>query len=165
FAERAIATGVCGCNLEDTDHERGGGRVPVETQARRLADLVAACRRLGRPMVLNARVDPFLDGSLSLEEQVEETVRRGRAYLDAGADCVYPIAVGVLSERTVATLVERIEGPVNILYRPGGPSLDRLRELGVRRVSFGTSLHRIIAARVDEIADGLRRRDTSVLGG
>jgi 2-methylisocitrate lyase-like PEP mutase family enzyme len=165
LAERAIGTGICGCNLEDTDHgRRDGERVPVTTQARRLATFVAACRRLGRPLVLNARVDAFLDRSLPLGDQVGEAVQRGRAYLDAGADCVYPISTAVLSEETVAELVEGIGGPVNILYRPGGPALDRLEALGVRRVSFGTSLHRVVAARVDEIASGLRRRDTSVLG-
>lgn len=165
FAERAAGAGVAGCNLEDTDHDHGGGRIAVDAQARRLADFVAAGRRLGRPLVLNARIDALMDKDLSLEEQVDEVVRRGRAYLDAGADCVYPIAIANLAEATVGTLVERIGGAVNILYRPGGPSLERLRALGVRRVSFGTSLHRFVAGRVDEIARGLRREDTSVLGG
>lgn len=65
---------------------------------------------------------------------------RALAYLEAGADCVYPI--GVTDESILAELVKRIPGPVNVLYQPNGPSLARLGELGVGRVTFGPGLQR-----------------------
>ena len=74
------------------------------------------------------------------QERVAEAVRRGRLYLGAGADCIYPI--GVSDERDIATLVAEVPGPVNGNTRPGGPDLARLHELGVARVSYGPQLYR-----------------------
>jgi 2-methylisocitrate lyase-like PEP mutase family enzyme len=74
------------------------------------------------------------------QERVAEAVRRGRLYLGAGADCIYPI--GVSDERDIATLVAEVPGPINGNTRPAGPDLARLRELGVARVSYGPQLYR-----------------------
>ena len=78
-------------------------------------------------------------GCLS-RERVAEAVRRGRLYLGAGADCIYPI--GVSDERDIATLVAEVPGPINGNTRPGGPDLAKLHELGVARVSYGPQLYR-----------------------
>ncbi|WP_460358230.1 isocitrate lyase/phosphoenolpyruvate mutase family protein [Actinoallomurus acanthiterrae] len=76
-------------------------------------------------------------------DRVAETVRRGRLYRDAGADCVYPI--GVRDKRDIAALVAEIPGPVN---GNTGEHLDlaTLRELGVARVSYGPRFHRAAMA-------------------
>ena len=87
-------------------------------------------------VVLNARVDVFLRGG-----EVDEAVRRGRLYAEAGADCVYPI--GVRGRDAIRRLVEEVGAPVNILAVPGGLSLAELGELGVARVSFGSGLMHI----------------------
>ena len=63
-------------------------------------------------MVLNARVDVFLrDGEL------DEAVRRGRLYAQAGADCIYPI--GVRGRDAIRSLVEEVGAPLNVLVMPG----------------------------------------------
>lgn len=65
-----------------------------------------------------------------------EAVRRGNAYLEAGADCVF---VPFVRDRTaIAALVREIAGPVNILAGPGSPPVPELADLGVRRVSIGS---------------------------
>lgn len=69
-----------------------------------------------------------------------EAVRRGRLYLAAGADCVYPI--GISDEKDIAILVAEVPGPINGNTRPGGPDLARLRELNVARVSYGPRFYR-----------------------
>jgi 2-methylisocitrate lyase-like PEP mutase family enzyme len=84
-------------------------------------------------LVLNARVDVFLNG----EGGVAEAVERGNAYLSAGADCVYPITCPA---DTVAALVEGIAGPVNVLLEDGMPSPAELERLGVARATFGSGL-------------------------
>ena len=66
---------------------------------------------------------------------------RARLYLEAGADCVFPI--GAPDEEAIATLVRQIPGPVNVI--PGfrsAPPLGKLRELGVRRISYAGRLFR-----------------------
>lgn len=140
LVDRLLEIGAVGCNLEDTDH-RAGGLVDAGAQADRLAAVRAAADDAGVPIVVNARIDVFLPQSGTPEpERVAEATRRGRRYLAAGADCVYPIGVG--DERDIAALVTDLPGPVNANTRPGGPDLARLRELGVARVSYGPRLYR-----------------------
>ncbi|GAA5126636.1 isocitrate lyase/PEP mutase family protein [Pseudonocardia adelaidensis] len=136
---RLAATGAVGCNLEDSD-ARTGELVPVEEQAR----LIAAVRAAGPDLVINARVDVFMVGSGARPERVEEAVRRGRAYVDAGADCVYPIIIDRLDVSDVRTFVDGIGAPVNVAFLPGGPSLADLAEVGVARISFGPGLFRLL---------------------
>jgi 2-methylisocitrate lyase-like PEP mutase family enzyme len=137
---RALVTGLLGAgavglNFEDTDHAAGALTDP-ERQAERLAAIKQAGRDAGVDVVLNARVDVFLRGG-----DVDEAIRRGRLYAQAGADCVYPI--GVRGRDAIRRLVAEVGAPINILAVPGGLSLDELRELGVARVSFGSGLMHI----------------------
>ena len=133
--------GAAGCNLEDTDHATGAIR-PVADQATALEAVREAAAARGYPLVVNARVDVFiLDGGRTPQrELVEEAVTRASAYLDAGADCVYPI---LLHEREATSeLVGRVGAPVNVLAAPNAPPLDELARLGVARVSHGPFLFR-----------------------
>jgi 2-methylisocitrate lyase-like PEP mutase family enzyme len=130
-----LGAAAVGLNFEDSDHA-GGGMVDAESQAERLAAIKEAGRAAGVDVVLNARVDVFLhDG------EVDEAVRRGRLYAEAGADCVYPIAAR--GRDAIRRLAAEIPAPVNILAVPGGLSLGELGELGVARVSFGSGLMHI----------------------
>jgi 2-methylisocitrate lyase-like PEP mutase family enzyme len=121
---RAIAAGIVGCNLEDRERPIEEASARVEA-ARKSADAEAV------PFVLNAR----LDMPIATTEEIDEAVTRARAYLDAGADCIFPIMI-----RDVAVLeefVSRVAAPVNAFGVPGGPSVSELAALGVARVSFG----------------------------
>jgi 2-methylisocitrate lyase-like PEP mutase family enzyme len=121
--------GAAGCNLEDTDHSTGTLR-DVEEHAAWLRRV----RDADPTLVINARIDVFLTG----DGDVEEALRRARAYFDAGADCVYPIT---LAERAVlARFVTEAGGPVNVLANAG--SIAELAALGVARVSHGGLLYR-----------------------
>ncbi|WP_283136537.1 isocitrate lyase/PEP mutase family protein [Rhizohabitans arisaemae] len=133
------AIGAAGCNLEDSDH-RSGGLAALDDQARRIAEVRAAAVGAGVDLVINARVDVFLDAKEETPGLVAEAVERGRRYLEAGADCVYPIMA--VSEDVISTLVAGLPGPVNVLALPNGPSLSRLAELGVARVSYGPQPYR-----------------------
>jgi 2-methylisocitrate lyase-like PEP mutase family enzyme len=143
FLDRLLDIGAVGCNLEDTDH-RAGGLTDANAQADRLAAIRAAADEAGVPIVINARVDTFLPpNAIPTPDRVPETIRRGRLYLSAGADCVYPIAV---RDRTdLETLVTEIPGPIN-----GNESdaldLPTLRALGVARVSYGPRFYRAALA-------------------
>ena len=137
-AKRLLAAGAVGCNLEDTDHSSTDHRlVDATLQAERLAAFKRAARDQGVDVVLNARVDIFLRG----EPNVDEAIRRARLYVEAGADSIFPI--GISDEAAIVSLVKSVAVPVNVIpaFR-GGPSLARLRELGVRRVSYAGRLFR-----------------------
>jgi 2-methylisocitrate lyase-like PEP mutase family enzyme len=139
LVERLVAAGAAGCNLEDTDYRAGGLR-SLEAQAAWLAEVRAAADASGIPLVVNARVDVHVRKFGPEVDRLDEAIRRGRAYLGAGADCVYPIMV--TDEPTIARLVEGIRGPVNVIFRAGGPSLMALANLGVARVTYGSGLQR-----------------------
>ena len=139
------SAGVAGCNLEDTDHAAGGLRDP-DRHAEWLKGVRHAASEDGYPLVVNARVDvfvgPFLAGAGpgTQEELVPEALRRANAYLEAGADCVYPI---LLWETDALRLfMSGVRGPVNVLGLPQAPTLVDLAALGVARVSWGVLLHR-----------------------
>jgi len=143
FVSQLLETGAVGCNLEDTDH-RAGGLVDADQHAQRLADIRAAATDAGVPIVINARVDAFLgDRGVAEQDRLAETIRRGRLYRDAGADCVYPI--GVRRRDDLAALVTELACPVN---GNTGDELDlaTLREIGVARVSYGPRFYRAALA-------------------
>ncbi|MDQ6670810.1 MAG: isocitrate lyase/phosphoenolpyruvate mutase family protein [Chloroflexota bacterium] len=139
--QRLLAAGAVGCNLEDTDHTTGTTLVNATAQADRLAAVKRVARANNVDIVLNARVDVFLRRAPSDGTPIEEAIRRGRLYLEAGADCVFPI--GAPDEGAIAALVDGIPGPINVIagFR-GAPGQIRLRHLGVRRISYAGRLHR-----------------------
>lgn len=147
---RAIGVGVVGGNVED--------------QLRPLAEAVAGVRAAvrageaeGVPFVLNARTDAFvMAGDREADAVLADAIERGRAYLDAGADCVF--VPGALSAEVVAALVKGIGvRKVNVLAAPGMPTSAELGELGVARVSFGPWTQRLaLTALADTGAELLR---------
>ena len=154
LAGRVIAAGAVGLNLEDTDHRGDGPLVDAEAQAERLAAVKDAGRAAGVDLVLNARVDVHVRQVGPPETRLDEALRRGRLYRDAGADCVYPI--GVSDEPTIAAFVDGLGCPVNVFVRDGPPSTARLEELGVRRATFGSGLMRVALDRAREVAEASR---------
>jgi 2-methylisocitrate lyase-like PEP mutase family enzyme len=137
--------GAAGCNLEDTDHASGRLRDPAE-QAGRVRAVRQAAAADGYPLVVNARIDVFLAGLIAgagpgaQAGLVPEALERARAYLEAGADCVFPIALWEAD--ALAAFTAQAPGPVNALGLPRAPSLAELAALGVARVSYGSLLHR-----------------------
>src|SRR6185312_16404931 len=123
LVEALLNAGVVGCNLEDTDHKTGA-LTDVERQAERLAAIRRAATSRGYGLVINARVDVFLSrDSRALEDRIREGIARARAYLDAGADCVYPITLA--DERAIGQFVDAVDAPVNILHLPQAPPTSR----------------------------------------
>jgi 2-methylisocitrate lyase-like PEP mutase family enzyme len=129
---------------------------------RPLADAVAAVSAVvkagadeGVPFVLNARTDAFLRaGDRDRGEVLADAIERGRAFLDAGAACVF--VPGLLDEPTVAALVEGIgERRVSVINVPGSLPQARLAELGVARVSFGPWTQRAVLTHLAGLADDL----------
>jgi 2-methylisocitrate lyase-like PEP mutase family enzyme len=159
-AEQLISIGAAGLNFEDSDHHGGETLVDAETQAEKLSAIKEAANREGVPLVLNARVDVFLHRAGSPEEQLEEGLRRGRLYRQAGADCIYPI---LLSDEAMIGELVSAAGAVNVNVRRGGPlSLARAAALGVRRVSYATSIFREVMAEAERIAGEIREEAAAI---
>jgi 2-methylisocitrate lyase-like PEP mutase family enzyme len=153
LVERVLTAGLIGCNLEDTDHHGEAALVDLEEQCAFLTEVRVAADSAGVHLVVNARVDTVIRRVGDERSQLDEAIRRGRRYLDAGADCVYPI--GLSDPDAIRELVTAMPGPVNILARPGGPPVAQLADLGVRRISFGGGLHRRLLDHLRELVAGI----------
>jgi 2-methylisocitrate lyase-like PEP mutase family enzyme len=125
-ARAAWDAGLVGMNFEDSPND-------VLLDLAEQAALITAIREAVPELVLNARVDVFLNGDSS----IDDAVARANAYLAAGADCAYPILAPVAA---IAELVDRIDGPINVILTPSTPSTTDLAALGVARVTWGGGL-------------------------
>ena len=123
-----VAAGAVGVNLEDTAR---GARPALREVADQVARIGAA-RAAAPDVYINARIDTYLRGAGDLDG----TVARAHAYLDAGASGIF--VPGVVDADTIGKLAAAIPAPLNILVEPGAPTVAELGELGVARVSLGS---------------------------
>ncbi|WP_320783003.1 isocitrate lyase/phosphoenolpyruvate mutase family protein [Streptomyces sp. CRN 30] len=139
FARELYAAGAAGINLED-----GLGDTALH------AAKIAAVKAAAPGLFVNARTDTYWLGD------GEGTRDRLDAYRQAGADGVF--VPGPADPDTIASLVEFLDDdvPLNILYSSAGPTVDRLGELGVRRVSLGSLLYRRALGAAVQAAVGIR---------
>ncbi|WP_422116223.1 isocitrate lyase/PEP mutase family protein [Brachybacterium sp. UNK5269] len=137
--ERLLAVGAVGANIEDVVH--GEGKRIRDRQEH--ADYIAGARRAadeaGVAFVINGRTDALKLGTDVFADPLAEAEERIRLMEQAGARAVYP--VGLASADQVSRLVQAVSVPVNATAHPvdghGAGDLSALRELGVRRVTFG----------------------------
>jgi 2-methylisocitrate lyase-like PEP mutase family enzyme len=132
-----LGAGAVGVNLEDSIPGQGAMRT-MEDAVARIQAARAAGHVSGVPIVINARVDLFIRHVGEGEAQLNEAIERGRAYLAAGADSIYPI--GLRDEPTIKRLADALQCPININVRAGHPTVAALEALGVRRITTATSL-------------------------
>lgn len=153
---RAIGVGVVGANIEDQ-------MKPVAEAARQVEAIMKAAEAEGvADFVLNARTDAFhLGREKPFADNFAAALERGRAYLDAGAPVVFVPAF--LKDEQVAALVDAF-GPqrLTLIAIPGTPSLDRLEELGVARVSFGPMSQNVALTALQELTEGVVSRGEGV---
>lgn len=152
---QVIETGVVGINLEDSVKLSPDLLDPAEFSER-----ISAIRELsdsmGIHLVINARTDSFLTSAGTAENRLRESVKRGNIYKDAGADCIF--VPNVTDKNSISTLVKEIGAPVNILANPTNgtalpPEIKELEELGVARLSVGSSLMKSTLALIKRVAD------------
>ena len=155
-ARGVLEAGAVGLNLEDADAR--GELLPLEIHAARIRAAREVADSAGVPLVINGRTDAMAAKAFPPAARAAEAVRRANAWLEAGADCAF---VPFVSDReTIARLVREIRGPVNILGGPGAPSLTELKELGVRRVSLGSSIARAAYGRARRAAQEVLQSGT-----
>ena len=145
--------GAVGVNLEDS---AGGGSRSVEDAAARIAAARRAVSQAGLDLVINARTDVYLHGSGDAAARLDETVKRGKAYLAAGADCIYVFALTDLA--IITSITRALAAPVNIVGRPGTPPLAALESAGVARVSIASGATMVVASLLQQLAKDLRAK-------
>lgn len=155
--EAALEAGAVGMNFED-GLAKSADLAETPEQAKRIAAARAAGDRHGVHFVINARTDVFLRGIGEERDRLAHALDRARAYLAAGADCIF--VPGVKDEATIGKLASGIEGPLNILGTTGSPSVSKLAALGVARVSAGAGPMRAALTAGKRAAEEMRDRGT-----
>jgi 2-methylisocitrate lyase-like PEP mutase family enzyme len=91
--------------------------------------------------VINARIDVFIrQEQQETPALLDDAITRAREYIDAGADCVFPILLYDVD--VITAFLDAVHFPVNIFAVPAAPSNATLATMGVARISYGTSIHR-----------------------
>jgi len=150
---RVMHAGAVGINFEDSSFE-GGPLQPIDFQCERIQAIRNMADKEGVPLVINARIDVFMRrGDISRSEKIAETISRGKAYLDAGADCLYPIGPGDVE--TLKRIREETEAPINVYASQLAASMKELEAIGISRLSLGPGLIRASLTTMRNVAQGL----------
>jgi 2-methylisocitrate lyase-like PEP mutase family enzyme len=134
-----VSTGVAGLSIEDAtgDHQNPLYELPLAVD--RIKAARGAIDESKTGVLLSARAECYLVGHA---EPLKESIRRLQAYAEAGADVLY--APGPRKPEDIQAIVAAVSPkPVNVLISSNvGLSVSELAEMGVRRISVGSSLAR-----------------------
>ncbi|MEO3432953.1 isocitrate lyase/phosphoenolpyruvate mutase family protein [Inquilinus sp. CAU 1745] len=128
---RLADAGAVGINIED-------GTESPDLLCAKIERVKRDCARTGVDVFVNARTDVFLRGLAGEGKAVAETLDRARRYREAGADGLF--VPGLTDPAGIGEVVQGTDLPVNIMARPTLPSPADLKDLGVRRLSAGSSI-------------------------
>lgn len=133
-----VETGVAGLSIEDSTGDKSKPLYDLDNAVARVRAARAAIDKAGGEVTFTARAECFLVGRTDLNE----TIRRLKAYADAGADCLY--SPGIRTREQIAAVIEAVAPkPVNILIGwPSDLSVEDIAQLGARRISVGGALAR-----------------------
>ncbi len=133
----ATATGIAGLSIEDSTGDASNPLFDFELSVERVCAARRAIDASGTGVLLTGRSEGFIVGRPDLDE----TIRRLKAYADAGADCLY--APGIRSKSEIAAVVAAVAPkPVNVLVGSDFTTVAEVAAAGVRRISVGGALAR-----------------------
>jgi 2-methylisocitrate lyase-like PEP mutase family enzyme len=136
---RCVATGVAGLSIEDSTGDPNRPLYDFDIALARVKAARAAIDRAGGDVVFTARSEGFIRGRPDLDE----TIRRLKAFADAGADCLYSPGIKT-REQIEATVKAVAPKPINFLNSGAfGFTVKDFGEMGVRRISVGGTLARV----------------------
>lgn len=149
-----VGTGVAGLSIEDSTGKKDKPLYDLDLAVARVAAARKAIDAAGGDTMFTARAECFLVGV----PDIDEVIRRLKAYSNAGADCLY--APGLRTREHIEAVVKAVAPkPVNLLYPAGtGFTVSDIEALGVRRISVGGTLARVawgaVMRSAQEMLDG-----------
>ena len=152
---KAVETGVAGLSIEDSTGDAANPLFEFDLAVDRIRAARNAIDRSGSGVLLTGRSEGFVAG----RPDIDETIRRLRAYAAAGADCLY--APGIRSEEHIKAVIAAVSPkPVNVLVSSDFTTVNALAKLGVRRISVGGALARTAWRGFAEAATEIAERGT-----
>ncbi len=133
----AVATGIAGLSIEDSTGDGARPLYDFDVAVERIRAARQAIDESGTGVVLTGRSEGFVCG----RPDIDDTIRRLRAYADAGADCLYAPRIETI-EQITAVVAAVSPKPVNLLINAPFITVAEAASLGVRRISVGGTLAR-----------------------
>jgi 2-methylisocitrate lyase-like PEP mutase family enzyme len=134
---QVISIGATGINLEDSTMDSTAPLYDISVQQKKIEAIKEVSIKEGIPIFLNARTDMYWlkigDSSL----RIYETIRRAKAYEEAGADGIFVPGISHIEE--IQLLRNEISCPINLLANADNPPISKLKEIGIQRVSCGSA--------------------------
>jgi 2-methylisocitrate lyase-like PEP mutase family enzyme len=134
-----VDTGVAGLSIEDFTGDESSPLYDFDLAVKRVRATRDAIDKAGGGVVFTARTEGFIRNRPDLDE----TIRRLKAFADAGADCLYSPGIKT-REQIMATVKAVGPKPINFLNSGAfGFTVSDLAALGVRRISVGGTMARV----------------------
>ncbi|KAB7610276.1 isocitrate lyase/phosphoenolpyruvate mutase family protein [Amylibacter sp. SFDW26] len=153
-----IKKGAVGVNLEDSFDAKSKTLTAIDYHRNIITAVADLKDKNNIPFVLNARINTHWYDLSDKSHLLDIAIERGNACLSAGADCVF--IPGIADADSIRTLVQQIKGPINILASTACPSTYALQELGVSRLSVGSSPARACLGLTQKIIEELMNQGT-----
>jgi 2-methylisocitrate lyase-like PEP mutase family enzyme len=136
---QCVATGVAGLSIEDFTGDDANPLYAFDLAVARVKAARTAIDKAGGDVVFTARTEGFI----KKRPDLDETIRRLKAFADAGADCLYSPGIKTRGE-IEATVKAVAPKAINFLnFGALGFTVSDLAAMGVRRISVGGSLARV----------------------
>jgi len=158
---RAADAGLVGGSIEDATGRNDAPIYDLALAVERVRAAVQAARSLPFPFTLCARAENLLHGRMDLDA----TLMRLQAFAEGGADVLY--AAGWRSVDEIRAVVQAVAPkPVNVLMGLAGVplSVNQLQDLGVKRISVGSSMARAALGALQRAALEIREQGTFEYG-
>ena len=142
-----VETGVAGLSIEDSTGDPAKPLYDFDLAVARVRAARAAIDKAGSKVVFTARTEGFICGRPDLDE----TIRRLKAFAELGADCLYP--PGIKTREQITAVVKAVAPkPVNLLVSTSALTVAEIAAMGVRRISVGGTLARVAWTAVTQSA-------------
>jgi 2-methylisocitrate lyase-like PEP mutase family enzyme len=150
---RGITTGVAGLSIEDSTNDPNNPLYDFDLAVARVKAARAAIDKVGGDVVFTARSEGFIRG----RPDMQETLRRVKAFVEVGADCIYTPGIKT-REQIEAVVKAAAPKPVNFLNSGAfGFTVRDIAGMGVRRISVGGSLARVAMHAFIKVATEIAR--------
>tara|TARA_B100000676_G_scaffold313474_1_gene395231 strand:+ start:846 stop:1658 length:813 start_codon:yes stop_codon:yes gene_type:complete len=155
FLTRAGETGLVGGSIEDYTNDNSRPMYDFNLAVERVQAAVEAARKFDFHFTLTARAE----GLLRRTHDMDEIIRRLQAFEKVGADVLYAPSLTTLDE--VSHVLAHVQRPLNVLAPTcPGVSVQQMSDVGVKRISIGGALARVMLGAMIDAGEEMLERGT-----
>ncbi|SDJ06611.1 isocitrate lyase/PEP mutase family protein [Alteribacillus bidgolensis] len=156
--KKVIEAGAVGINLEDGTGNSIHPIYDISLQKEKIAAIRKMSDSINASLFINARTDMYWLNIGDPSLRFHETVKRAESYQEAGADCIF--VPGLSDQKIIQCLRNAISCPINLLVNVETPSLMKLSEIGIERLSCGSAPFRTTVTLLKEISEEIINQGT-----